>query len=617
VTNIYANSQVAGFKEAALNENIDRDKQWLSLLHYKSGKYLFSLKSEVVDPGFFLSTEGSKSPEKELISTLEGMFTTQDKERLSEHVLCRFPARSAWLIKALSINEQTLPIVNCPELENWLSGLNPSQLVLVFPSYYMGRASSLFGHLFLRIDPPKSEKSTTLFSPTLNFSADTSQDSSVFENYYKGLVSGYPGVITIEPYYNRLRKYVDNENRDIWSYSLKMEQAELEFFLKHIWELQGHKFNYFFVNGNCAYRLLTLLQVVYPDYDFDRSAAFGTLPIDVVKVLNEYDLLEGRTVTPSQISIFKYRTKDLAFIKKNTIKAIIKKQKIPINKKDTNGLELSNLASLAYSYQGIKTRMDLGIRSKNAKFTEELVVWRSGLVEPYLNDMPQNYLVPPEKSHSTKRVSISTFESESKNFGVVSFRYLLHDLLDYLPGYQENTQLEFFNTSVLFDESDSKKLLLRKLKYLEIVSVPLADKFFKPHSWLVSLGTENVALGHSALFNYFDIGIGYSLKLPVGSLSFIPVISLRDKNEYTTQFDSGIGGMGLWRTSLGKVNFQFKTRKLISDSRMYSSRTENEGSANFSLQKNLSVFANYSNKKLSGAGTKDIKSAELGAKIYF
>lgn len=77
-------------------------------------------------------------------------------------------------------------------------------------------------------------------------------------------MGGYPGLFALVPYQEKLSEYRSLENRDLWEYRLNLTQAETERMVEHVWELKQIKFDYFFFDENCSYRLLELLQVARP-----------------------------------------------------------------------------------------------------------------------------------------------------------------------------------------------------------------------------------------------------------------------------------------------------------------------------------------------------------------
>ena len=93
--------------------------------------------------------------------------------------------------------------------------------------------------------------------------ADTHEQRGV--NYaFKGLFGGYQGRFSIAPYYVAVKTYGDIENRDIWEYGLNLTQEETSQMLRHVWEMRSAWFDYYFLDENCSYHLLSLLETARP-----------------------------------------------------------------------------------------------------------------------------------------------------------------------------------------------------------------------------------------------------------------------------------------------------------------------------------------------------------------
>ncbi|MEL0621331.1 hypothetical protein V6252_13030, partial [Psychrobacter proteolyticus] len=60
-------------------------------------------------------------------------------------VLCRFPARVAWLTEVRAIDTASLS-ADCAELEEWMSTLAPEKLSIMFANEYLDNPLSAFAH---------------------------------------------------------------------------------------------------------------------------------------------------------------------------------------------------------------------------------------------------------------------------------------------------------------------------------------------------------------------------------------------------------------------------------------------------------------------------------------
>ena len=226
------------------------------MLHYDkkmNGEY----RSIITDSHFFLSKNGAVSPSEELDSTIISFFNNDLKD--DEHPVCKYPARFSWLKKELEIDSKKLPYITCPKYNEVKKNINPQSATLIFPSAYMNSPSSMLGHTLIRINGDAGD----LLSYAINYSAKAT-DKNIFISAYRGLFGNYRGSFSILPYYQKLKEYNDLEYRDIWEYELNLAKEETEHIIDHIWELKDIRSDYFFLDENCSFNLLYLLDVARP-----------------------------------------------------------------------------------------------------------------------------------------------------------------------------------------------------------------------------------------------------------------------------------------------------------------------------------------------------------------
>ena len=105
----------------------------------------------------------------------------------------------------------------------------------------------MFGHTFLRLDGENQDEDARLLAYTINYAADVNPADNELFYAYRGLFGGYPGVISVQPYYDKVKEYSDFENRDIWEYVLNLTPDETAQLVRHVWEIQPIRFDYFFI----------------------------------------------------------------------------------------------------------------------------------------------------------------------------------------------------------------------------------------------------------------------------------------------------------------------------------------------------------------------------------
>ncbi|MFZ0331513.1 MAG: DUF4105 domain-containing protein, partial [Acinetobacter bohemicus] len=188
---------VQAYLDQAEQQKLQHDITWQRLM-YANEKG----QSDVAYSGYFLAPEGQTQLKKELQANIQALFQSAEA---NQSVRCRFPARSHWLMQKLNIQQQDLPTVVCPELDDWMGQIKPYKATLIYATDFMGNPSSMFGHTLLRLDP-KDQKQLNLVSYAVNYAA-TVTDSEGWSFAWKGLTGQYPGEYSLMPYYRKVKEY--------------------------------------------------------------------------------------------------------------------------------------------------------------------------------------------------------------------------------------------------------------------------------------------------------------------------------------------------------------------------------------------------------------------------
>ncbi len=85
--------------------------------------------------------------------------------------------------------------------------------------------------------------------------------------------------------YIKAKEYSDFENRDIWEYRLNLTEDQMQRLLMHGWGLGNRAFDYFYFNENCAYQILSLLDVADPELQLAERFWFYTFPSDGIRMI--------------------------------------------------------------------------------------------------------------------------------------------------------------------------------------------------------------------------------------------------------------------------------------------------------------------------------------------
>lgn len=483
-----ANQYLNTLQERADLLGLWQSRQWHALLHMPLAN---SGESRIDSLEFFLSSEGRSDPVAEGHDTLASFFPPRKSVQDEKSPQCLYPARYQWLKEQLSFDPHFLPEQSCPELTLWIEGMEPAGLTLVFPESYLNNPASMFGHTLLRIEPKNSR--LPLLAPSVSFSAVTT-DTTGFNYAVKGLMGGYPGKFAHGMYVDQVRTYGALENRDIYEYRLDLSATETEFLLYHVWELKKASFDYYFIDENCSYQLLALLEVARPSLDLTDHVQFVALPVETIRlVVAVPELLQEVRYRPSRRTLLQGRIQDFP---KDWLK-IIQVLAATGSVADTKQWAVFDKGRQA---ELLETAIELVLYNQAATIGENnaedfvfqhLLQMRSQLgVGPQLK-LKDATPVRPDQGHGTARSDLGVGIIDSKAFVEIGFRPVLHDLLDPSPGYVQGAQVDFFST-VLRYYPEQEQLKLQSFDLLNIVSLATQDDLIRPISWMARIGMEQM-----------------------------------------------------------------------------------------------------------------------------
>ena len=500
----------------AKRQNLHEARDWKALLHY--GKtFTGGFRSKIDDPRFFVSPEGRINPAAELEATLRSFFQADPKD--GQNSICRYPARYAWLTDRLHINPAQLPPSSCSERDSALKAIDAKSAVLVFPVGHVNSPASMFGHTLIRID---SSSKSNLISYAVNYSA-ANTDSNGLQYAWKGLTGMYKGYYSLMPYYDKVREYNDLEHRDMWEYKLNLTEPEVRRMLDHIWELQNIESSYYFLDENCSYNLMFLIEVARPELHLTDRAGIFVLPSDTVRILKDNGITDDVSYRASQgtkirniISLLDLDGQKIAYdiSFQRSDPAQVEQLHITTIEK----IKILDLASGFVQFRFSRKEIDKDVYSK---VYLKILSARSHLgaapEDLYRHEEPAR----PDTGHGTTKISIAAGVHKHKIFEELSVRPEFHGLLDPEQGYLPGAQIKFFDTAVRYGGGD-EHVYLKSLHILDIISLSPRDQFFKPFSWKVKTGFDRETLhdGNEHLIYRLNTGGGFSYTSPFNGILY-------------------------------------------------------------------------------------------------
>lgn len=491
---------------AALAES----REWLALGHYQPGWLRPGLISQADDPDFFLSDQGKRSPEAELRATLDAI-TAPPGEDHNSHASCVFPARDRWLREQLELPPAQ---TDCDEFRDWKDTLNTESVTLVFAASYLNSPSSMFGHTFLRLDPPgDATDSNLLLANTISYAADAAERDNELLFAYRGIFGGYPGITSVRPYYEMIRLYSDIENRDLWEYRLNLTPDEVGQLLAHAWEVQDRNFDYYFFDENCAYRLLALIDVARPGTHLLDEVSTHAIPSDTVRWVVDRELVADVEYRPSSATQVSHSLRQLDSSQRRLAGAIANGY-VTVDGPEMQALESAGQAAVldaTYDYVRYQSEAAGWPREYAAPLSHDLLRSRSQLREEAPLTPPPTPAIRDDQGHDTFRAGLGWGRVNGRHYTELSLRAAYHDLLDPPEGYRQGAQLQFLRLDTRL-YSDKNEVQLERLVGVEIRSLTPRNSFFKPLSWQVGFGGRRTELesGKRVLTPYLEGGAGGS-----------------------------------------------------------------------------------------------------------
>ncbi|MFT5298470.1 MAG: hypothetical protein ACI9YH_004518 [Colwellia sp.] len=253
---------------------------WQAILHVKNGKPINSNYERYLSANNF-------SVEKEMALTLELILNDKQSE-------CNYPARINFLQQFLDFNE-TLDLSHCDSYQEYLQKVPITDIYLIYASENVKNASSMLGHIMLRMDGINDKglnvsHGITFFTELEGF--------NVPKILYDSLVTGKKGIFQIAPYSDFVNNYLNIELRNVWEYKLSLSDIQKQLIRDIAWELGSTDLSYFFHTYNCA--TVTQLLIASSVPETIPTLQSWLTPLDVVHFVEENNLVEKTNLIPSE-----------------------------------------------------------------------------------------------------------------------------------------------------------------------------------------------------------------------------------------------------------------------------------------------------------------------------
>lgn len=497
--------------QQAADLKLHEQRYWHLLLKYEKTP-LGGFESEADGMGFFNSPAGKTDPAKELAATLTSFFVDPGGlEEGAEHPQCNFPARFKWLNEKLNFDEKQLPRQNCDRLERWLAILDPVGVTVVFASHFLNNPASMFGHTLLRVDSKRTGGDKKLLNYGANYAAKPDTENAVLYAL-KGLVGLFQGQFTIFPYYTKVQEYNNWESRDLWEYELDFTADQLDYLLRHLWELGGTFFQYYYFQENCSYHILSLLEVANPDLHLRDGFFFSVIPADTVKAMVAEEGLVNKVVyRPAVLSQLNQKRLRMSEEEKNVLSAVVDDAKL-IEQEAFKARPEASQALILDAYLDYLQYKSLQAKAREnpSGLPRPVLLARSRLGSESESRAEVEFSTPPHLGHGADRLRVGVGHNDHEPFQEIAYWPAYHDLLAKETGYARDSEIIFMDFRFRYYD-ETRRLTLDRAKLLGITSLNAYDPLFARPSWRLGVTVDTLRDFDCPACNSFKGNFGMGL----------------------------------------------------------------------------------------------------------
>tara|TARA_R110002073_G_scaffold31157_4_gene95890 strand:- start:5795 stop:7738 length:1944 start_codon:yes stop_codon:yes gene_type:complete len=488
-----SNDYLVDLQQQAKQKKLSTKRPWHLLLRYRSVN-MGGIMSEADGMAFFNSPQGKTDPEAELAATLASFFIPLSKlVQGKEHPQCDFAARFKWLKKELAFDSKRLKEQKCERLERWLNTLDPVGATLVFASHFMNNPASMFGHTLIRIDSRRATNNKKLLNYGANYAAIPDTDNALLYAF-KGLTGMFKGQFSIFPYYTKVQEYNNWESRDLWEYELQFTEDQLNTLLLNLWELGGTYFDYYYLQENCSYHVLSLLEAANPELRMKDQLFFSVIPSDTVKILMaQKDLVKRVVYRPAVLSQMNQKRLKMSTEEKKIFQELVEGT-ILSDSPAFSVLPEHSSALLLNAYMDYLQYTNLQKKEENQqdKIPHPVLLARSRLhVGRKDHEWITRFSSSPDLGHGADRLRLGAGHNNKEPFLELAYRPAYHDLMAKDIGYDKDSEIIFFDIKLRYF-LESERIRLDRAKILAITAINPYDPLFAKPSWRMVLEIDTL-----------------------------------------------------------------------------------------------------------------------------
>ncbi len=443
-------------------------RAWQKLLHLSDKG-----KSYIISEDFWISA--TKDPFQELQATINA-FNSGNK-------LCQFPSRALFLNRY----GYTFDLSHCDEYLSWKIQKRVDSVSVMFASGYMGNPASMYGHMLLRFD---SKKKARLLNTSVNYGAKIPPNENAVVYIIKGIFGGYIATYSDQQYYRHEHNYANQEQRDLWSYQLNLNASDTALFVAHIFEILKFRFDYYFIDENCAFHIAKVIEI-FTDNNLISDNALWTIPAALATAM-EKQRYQGMPLVEKTEFIASGNTSLLRLFETIEKRGLTNIAENMIN----NGVDMTHPDYQSLTIDDKKLLVEslmtyhqvTGSRNQLNQNQQLLINERLLLPVGKVSVANTPTVAKPDTANKPALLSVGLIDLGGSLQGSLGFRMNYFDELTFNPSQKPFGALEVLDTELAIEESS---IILKQLTLARVQSLPTTTSsidYFQSDAWRIDVG---------------------------------------------------------------------------------------------------------------------------------
>jgi hypothetical protein len=327
--------------------------------------------------------------------------------------------------------------------------------------------------------------------------------------------------------------------------------------VEHVWELKQVRFDYFFFDENCSFRLLELLEIARPGLKLTEQFPIVAIPTDTVRAVKNAGLVKSVDYRPSRERELLTRAKPLSSDEQHWALKLAD---------DQGQLEAADFLALPKERRALiqDTAFRLQRYRSISEGRDSQSAQRSfALLKAINRNAPPTLEVErpglPEQGHESRTWQLGAGSRDDRAFAEYGLRMAYHDLNDHLYGFPLGAQIEILQLKLRQYEGNHWQL--QNLDLANIRSLTPRNELLQPWSWQVASGLERVLgkEGDERLVTHLNGGVGGTWALTDDTLAFaLGTVRVEHNSDFAAFITpaAGFNAGALWRNPVGNLSVE-------------------------------------------------------------